>query len=123
VIYKDEEKIWECSKINGQGSKMSNNVAEYAALIAVLEWFIEQESLEAEILVKGDSQLVINQMFRTWKIKEGLYIELAHRARELLSRFKNIRGEWISRDHNEVADGLSKAALKRADVELKLQPA
>lgn len=58
---------------------MSNNVAECAGLIAVVyrAW-----SRGFEILVKGDSRLVINQMFGTWKIKEGLYIELAHRARE-----------------------------------------
>jgi probable phosphoglycerate mutase len=78
---------------------------------------------DAEISVKGDSKLVIEQMFGTWKIKSGLYTELAHRARELLSRFTNIQGEWISRDLNDVADELSKAALKRAGVKLRLQPA
>ena len=55
VIYEDEEKVWECSEIHGQGNLMSNNVAEYAALIALLEWFIEQELFDEEIMVKGDS--------------------------------------------------------------------
>ena len=101
---------------------MSNNVAEYAALIALLEWFIEQELCNQEIMVKGDSMLVINQMFGTWKIKNGLYAPLAKKARDLLSRFTKIQGEWIARDRNEVADGLSKDALKKAGVKLKLQP-
>lgn len=59
VIYDNEELIWKCSEIYGRGEHTSNNVAEYAALIAVLGWFIEQELCDAEILVRGDSQLVI----------------------------------------------------------------
>ena len=123
VIYEDDEKIWECSEIYGQGKLMSNNVAEYAGFIAVLEWFIEQELCDAEIVVKGDSMLVINQMFGAWKIKNGLYAPLAKKASDLLARFTNIKGEWVARDRNEVADGLSKDALKKAGVKLRLQPA
>src|SRR5262245_36437020 len=95
---------------------MSNNVAEYAALMAALEWFTEQALCDAEIVAKGDSMLVINQMFGSWKIKEGLYIELAHQTHELLTRFTNIQGQWISRGLNDVADKQSKAALRRAGV-------
>jgi ribonuclease HI len=102
---------------------MSNNVAEYAGLIAVLEWLIEHDLCDTEIIVMGDSKLVIEQMFGAWKIKNGRYTTLALRARELVSRFENIRGEWISRDLHDVADELSKAALKRAGVKLRLQPA
>ena len=77
---------------------------------------------DAEIVVKGDSMLVINQMFGSWKIKSGLYAPLAKKASELLSRFIDIKGEWIPRDLNDVADELSKAALKKAGVKLRLQP-
>jgi ribonuclease HI len=52
VIIEDDETIWECSEVYGQGKLMSNNVAEYAGFIAVLEWFIEQELCDAEIVVK-----------------------------------------------------------------------
>jgi len=123
VIYENDEKIWECAEVYGQGKLMSNNVAEYAGFIAVLEWFIEQELCDAEIVVKGDSMLVINQMFGSWKIKSGLYAPLAEKARERLSQFTNSRGEWIPRDRNDVADRLSKEVLKRAGVKLRLQPA
>ncbi len=78
---------------------------------------------DAEIRIFGDSKLVINQTFGTWKIKGGLYTPLAYRARELLEPFTNIRGEWIPRDLNGIADKLSKEALKRAGVKLRLQPA
>jgi ribonuclease HI len=122
AIYENQQLVWKCSQIYGRGEHTSNNVAEYAALIAVLEWFADHELLDAEIIVRGDSKLVIEQMFGSWKIKSGLYTELAHKARELLTKFAKIQGEWISRDRNEVADRLSKEALKRAGVKLRLQP-
>jgi len=89
----------------------------------VLEWFVEQGLCGADIRIMGDSNLVIQQMFGSWKIKKGLYAPLAYKAHELLTCFTNIRGEWMRRDQNDVADRLSKAALKRAGVKLRIQPA
>lgn len=106
----------------GRGKEMSNNVAEYAGFIAVLGWFAERDLFDADIRILGDSNLVIQQMFGRWRIKKGLYAPLAYRARELLAKFTKIRGEWIPRDLNDIADKLSKAALKRAGVKLRIQP-
>src|SRR5438477_1753300 len=127
VIFRDGKRIWECSEIYkpepGHQRETSNNVAEYAALIAVLEWFADHELFDAEIQIYGDSKLVIEQLFGNWKIKGGFYASLARRARELIRRFSNIRGQHIPRERNGIADELSKAALKRAGVKLRLQPA
>jgi ribonuclease HI len=127
LIFHAGEIIWECSEIYvckpGHEKKTSNNVAEYAGLIAVLEWLADQGLCDAEICIRGDSQLVIDQVFGTWKIKKGLYTPLAYEARELVAQFSNIRGEWVRREANQLADDLSKAALKRAGVKLRLQPA
>ena len=97
-------------------------MAEYAGLIAVLEWFEDQGLFNAEICIGGDSQLVINQMFGTWKIKTGIYAPVACKARELVAQFTNMRGEWVRREQNEIADRLSKEALRTAGVKLRLQP-
>lgn len=125
VVFHNGEPVWKRSDIYipDGGIETSNNMAEYAGLIAVLEWLADQNLFAAEIMVRGDSKLVIEQTFGTWKIKSGAYVPLAHQARKLLAQFKNIRGEWIRRDRNAVADGLSKNALKKAGVKLKLQPA
>jgi ribonuclease HI len=125
VILQAGEPIWMSSEIYlpENGNQTSNNLAEYSGLIAVLEWFAEHALFDAGIRVYGYSKLVINQTFGTWRIKHGLYVPLAHRARELVEPFTNIRGEWIPREENHLADRLSKAALKRAGVELRLQPA
>jgi ribonuclease HI len=100
-----------------------NNVAEYAGLIAVLEWFTQRELFDADITIRGDSLLAIQQMFGAWKIKNGIYAPLAYKARGPRTQFTNMRGEWIERDHNQIADGLAKAAVERAGVRLRLQPA
>jgi hypothetical protein len=60
-------------------------------------------------------------MFGAWKIKNSLYAPLPKKASDLLTRLTNIKGEWIAL--NEVADRLSKDALKKAGVRLKLQSA
>ncbi len=107
----------------GHEGETSNITAEYAAFLAVLEWFADQNLYDADILIRGDSQLVIYQMFGNYGIKKGLYVPMAIEARKLVAQFKNSRGEWIRRDQNAVADALSKDALKRAGVKLRLQPA
>ena len=52
-----------------------------------------------------------------------LPVLMAYRARELRKPFTNICGQWRPRDLNELADKLSKDALTRAGVRLRLQPA
>jgi ribonuclease HI len=118
IILKNSRRIWQCSKIYyppaGHETATSNNVAEYSGLIAVLSWFTDRELYDAEILVRGDSKLVIEQMFGAWRIKKGLYVSLAHQARTLLKPFTNIEGQWVPRRKNTIADWLSKTALRRA---------
>src|SRR5437879_3064371 len=93
VIYKDNEAVWDCSEIYrpepGHERETTNNIGEYAALIAALQWFAEQKLFEADITVRGDSKLVIEQMFGSWKIKAGAYIVLADKACGLILRFRN----------------------------------
>ena len=81
------------------------------------------KSVDADILIRGDSELVIYQMFGNWKIKKRALCPVAIKAQKLVVQFKNIRGEWIRRDRKWVADELSKDALRRVGVKLKLQPA
>src|SRR5262249_27502058 len=101
----------------------SNNVAEYCGLLAVLNWFTAQKLYDADITVHGDSRLVINQIFGDWDIKKGAYVRLAHDAWKISREFTNLKGIWIPRGQNTAADELSKAALKAAGIELRLQPA
>src|SRR5712671_4081545 len=94
IISKNGEVIWQSADIYqpepGLKGQTTNNVGEYAALIVVLQWLAEQKLFEADITVRGDSKLVIEQMFGVWRIKGGAYVPLAKKAGELIQQFRNL---------------------------------
>jgi len=86
----------------------SNNVAEYGGLIMGLLWLKENNKHQQSIQVMGDSKLVISQMFRHWRIKNGAYVPYAKYAKQLVSEFSDIRGKLIPRYLNSKADELTR---------------
>jgi ribonuclease HI len=122
----NESKIFR--PIKGREKETSNNVAEYSGFEAILRFLLENKLNEEAIIVHGDSRLVICQMFvacgyrKRWRILGGLYTPIALRCRELLKQFPRIKGEWIPREENNLADELSKAELHKAGVKFKIQP-
>lgn len=92
----------------------SNNVAEYLAFITVMQHL---ERIEGrEIVIYGDSNLVIQQMKGNWKINQGLYKMFAVSAKryynKLIKKNKVIM-QWIPRELNEEADKLSNEGIKK----------
>jgi len=86
----------------------SVNVAEYLAAIRVLE-AVEAGCEGKEILIMGDSLLVVNQLKNVWKINGGAYAPFAKKAHQILKESKNhITLMWIPREKNQRADELSK---------------
>ena len=96
---------------------MTNNVAEYYGLLKILE-ALESLHPDGKVIIRGDSQLVICQMNRRWRIGKGHYAPLARAARDFHSRMKNSRifYEWVPRERNEEADILSKQCLMQAGI-------
>ncbi len=86
----------------------TNNEAEYAAIIALLEAAISARAPSVSIF--GDSQLVVNQLNGEWDVKSPTLHGLWSRARTLV-RKANARVSWIPREQNMMADRLSKKAL------------
>src|SRR5260370_24804316 len=72
------QKVWECSRLFvpelGKETATSSNVAEYAGFISILEYLIDAKMNAQPILILGDSNLVIQQMFGSWKITAGYYV-------------------------------------------------
>jgi ribonuclease HI len=126
VVFIDGVRHWECSRlftpVKGKERETSNNVAEYSGFVAILEYLITQGLEKTRVKIFGDSNLVIQQMFGTWKMKKGFYIETALKAQKLLKNFPNTTGHWIPREQNGIADELSKAELLKAGVKFKIQP-
>ena len=90
----------------------TNNVGEYTGLIRALQWLLENDYQNENIVIKGDSQLVIQQIKRKFKVKASNIIPLYHNAISLISKFKHIQFELISRGQNKEADKLANYAYK-----------
>ncbi len=103
--------------------KVSNNVAEYRGLIAGLE---AAHAIDpgAEVLVRMDSKLVVEQMSGTWKIKHEDMRRLALQARELANAIRDaggsVRYEWIPRAENKDADALSNDGMDGLTIDRRL---
>lgn len=101
--------------------KVTNNEAEYTGLLAGLRLLCSMQSSmqgvsAASLIVEGDSKLVIEQVFGSWKCKDARMKALAGAAKELVqslkaSGFKTVQSRWIPRERNSAADALCNAAL------------
>ncbi|MEY4320122.1 MAG: hypothetical protein RLZZ471_63 [Actinomycetota bacterium] len=87
----------------------TNNVAEYVALIAGLQAALEINP-EAQVLVRMDSKLVIEQMSGGWKIKHPDMISLGAQVQDLVTG-KSVTWQWIPREQNTLADALANKAM------------
>jgi ribonuclease H / adenosylcobalamin/alpha-ribazole phosphatase len=86
----------------------SNNVAEYRGLIAGLE-LAAAHAPGADIEVRMDSRLVVEQMSGNWKIKHADMKPLAIRANGLAPFGTTYT--WVPREQNKHADRLANEAL------------
>jgi len=86
----------------------SNNVAEYSGLIAGLR-LAEAYAPEAEVEVRMDSKLVVEQMSGRWKIKHPDMKPLAREASRLAPFGTTYT--WVPREQNRHADRLANEAL------------
>ena len=112
AIYKNGELFIKISEAIGYGT---NNIAEYKALIRGLE---EVKKINPErIDVYCDSQLVVKQLNKKYKVKNKGIIPLFNRVEEII---RTIPGKiyfiWNRRDNNFVADGLAKRALVEEEI-------
>ncbi len=90
----------------------TNNIAEYTALIYALQ---EGLILKAEcVKVNTDSQLLVRQINKVYKVKNSGIINLYNQVVHLLSAFKEVKINHIPREENRGADKLADKAVKEA---------
>ena len=89
----------------------TNNVAEYTAVIRGLE---EAERLGArEVMLRSDSQLLINQLIGRYRVKAPHLQPLHRRVRELMQAFDRVDLEHVPRERNVAADALANLGVDR----------
>jgi ribonuclease HI len=102
--------------------RATNNVAEYVAAIRALEWLV-QHGYAGEVVLRGDSQLVIRQMQGTYEVRAEHLRAYHEHLRGLARKFRHVEFRWVPREENPRADALSKRALEEAGAELRRRPA
>jgi broad specificity phosphatase PhoE/ribonuclease HI len=96
----------------------TNNVAEYRGLIAGLV-LANEHAPDADLEVRMDSKLVIEQMAGRWKIKHPDMKPLAQEAKGAVGA-RSVTWTWIPREQNKAADSLVNAALDGKGLDGKL---
>ena len=85
----------------------TNNMGEYTAALRAVEYLAANGHTGEEIEIRGDSQLVVNQVGGSWKVKAANLRPLHAAIRKLLPRFASIRFKWVPREENSEADEIA----------------
>jgi ribonuclease HI len=78
-------------------SEITNNQAEYMAIISVLKNFSESTD---EITIFSDSKNTVSQLNHEFAINNDQLRELAREAWGMLSKIPNVKLVWIPRNEN-----------------------
>jgi ribonuclease H / adenosylcobalamin/alpha-ribazole phosphatase len=91
----------------------TNNVAEYSGLVAGLRAAADLAP-GADVEVRMDSKLVVEQMSGRWKIKDPGLRSLAQDAQDQAGRLGRVSYVWVPRARNTRADRLANQAMDAA---------
>ena len=109
VLYKNDVEIWSTSRYLGN---QTNNYAECFAMTLGITEACNREI--KNLVVEGDSMLVINHLKKKWKVNnqnlKNLYLSI-HKS---LERFDNISFKHIYRNYNKRADELANIGVTMA---------
>jgi ribonuclease HI len=87
----------------------TNNVAEYYALIAALDYAAAHGI--KRLRVQSDSQLIVNQIKGLYKVKHPDLRPLHERAKKQAATLESFTIQYIPREQNRDADAAANAAL------------
>lgn len=88
----------------------TNNIAEYQGLIDGIKWVLANHP-EAELVIKMDSLLIVNQVKGLFKVKNPGLFPKWQEVRRLLSQLPKWSIEHTYREGNSLADALVNTAL------------
>ena len=92
----------------------TNNVAEYYALLAALD-YATSHGIPA-LRIRSDSELLVRQMQGRYKVKSADLKPLYERASKMARQLKYFAIEHVRRELNKDADALANVALDSAGV-------
>ena len=106
AVLKIGDQQWKFKKYIG---KITNNQAEYQALILGLEKAKDHGATEVDCFL--DSELVVKQMKREYKVKDKDLAVQFVKVWNLMAEFKKVTFKHIYREDNKLADQLVNEAI------------
>lgn len=99
------------------GSLRSNNIAEYQALIFLLDHLRQRETRSdgrGRYLINGDSELVIRQMRGEYRVKQP-HLQRLHAETSRLGTGLDLEFRWVPREQNRAGFLLESGRAKRSE--------
>ncbi|HME45985.1 MAG TPA: ribonuclease HI family protein [Syntrophorhabdales bacterium] len=90
---------------------MTNNMAEYEALVRALRK--AREMAITMVSVYTDSELVAKQVLGTYRVKNDRLKKYLQEAKDLIDEFNDFEIKYIPREKNKLADKLAKGAASQ----------
>jgi ribonuclease HI len=111
IIRKDNEILTKYSQFIGRN--VTNNIAEYEALIKALE--IASKFTKEEITCVLDSELIVKQLLGKYKVKNTRLLELFLKVQQMQENFKRIKYQYVSRfdKYQQIADEILNEELDK----------
>ncbi len=100
--------LWEEGEAVG---KMTNNMAEYRALLKGIEKSLEFHPQKVDFYL--DSQLVVNQMKGIYRVKNLNIRSLYEKCKELLQKIPDYQFHHVPREENRKADALANQGIEQ----------
>lgn len=96
------------------GNFVTNNIAEYEALIKALE--LASTFTKNEITCFLDSELIVNQLLGKYRVRNPKLLELFLKVQKLQENFKSIKYIYVSREDTfqQICDEMLNEELDRA---------
>ncbi len=104
-----EDGLRQVAELFGYLGNTTNNIAEYAALLALLEYAPSLNPASLEIL--SDSELLVRQMEGRYRVKDSRLRVLHAAARRLVHALNNVTVRHVRREENREADALANRAM------------
>ncbi|MEK6925754.1 MAG: ribonuclease HI family protein [Nanoarchaeota archaeon] len=111
IIRDNEEILTKYSQFIGR--RVTNNIAEYEALIKALE--IASKFTKDEVTCILDSELIVNQLLGKYKVRNPQMLELFLIVQKLQENFKKIKYDHVSRlnKFQKMADEMVNSELEK----------
>ncbi|MCF7890477.1 ribonuclease HI family protein [Candidatus Bipolaricaulota bacterium] len=87
---------------SGYIGNSTNNQAEYFAVIRALQR--AKELTRGKVQLHSDSQLLVNQVTGSWKVKDDELRRLYRRVRSLVSQFREVNFTHLPRENPHIGE-------------------